>query len=439
MSDKQAHLFGDRRLSRNVVWNLLGTGAPMLVALVAIPVLVEGLGTARFGVLTLAWMVVGYFSLFDLGLGRAITKLVAERLGAGKDEEIPGIVWTAMSLMGALGVIGAIVITCLSPWLVGSVLEIPGELRPETLTAFYLLAVSIPIVIGTIGLRGVLEAHQRFGVVNIIRLPLGMFTFLGPLAVLPFSNSLSHIVLVLICARIISCFVYIIVCLKLFPELRKRVKLDSETTKRLLSFGGWMTVSNITAPLLLYLGRVLIIVMISAEAVAYFVTPYEVVITLLVIPGVLVTVLFPAFSHLFQTKRNDVAALYKKGMFYTFMVMLPLVLFVYIFAKDGLAWWINEEFSLNGYRVAQFLAIGVFINSFGHMSQALIQGYGRPDLTARLHLAELVIYIPYLWLLIDLYGINGAAIAWMIRVTISTLALSYFARRCISGSMPARY
>ena len=156
MSDKQKIWIGGRRLVRNVLWNLLGTGAPLFVAIVAIPMLIEGLGTARFGVLTLAWMVVGYFSLFDLGLGRAITKLVAERLGAGKDKEIPGIVWTAMSLMGALGILGAIVITCLSPWLVGGVLEIPEELQSETLTAFYLLAVSIPIVVSATGLRGIL-------------------------------------------------------------------------------------------------------------------------------------------------------------------------------------------------------------------------------------------------------------------------------------------
>ena len=199
-----------------------------------------------------------------------------------------------------------------------------------------------------------------------------------------------------------------------------------------------MTISNITAPLLLYLGRVLIVVLISAEAVAYFVTPYEVVIRLLIVPGVLVSVLFPAFTQLFQKDISDVSALYKKAMLSIFLVMLPIVLVVYTFAEVGLAWWINEEFSRNGYRVAQYLAIGVLINSFGHLSQALIQGYGRPDLTAKLHLAELVIYIPYLWLLIILYGINGAAIAWTIRVTISTSVLSYLAQKCISGLIPVK-
>ena len=63
-------------LARNTLWNLLGQVAPMSVALFAIPMLIRRVGTDRFGILTIAWMVVGYFSLFDLGLGRAMTNLV---------------------------------------------------------------------------------------------------------------------------------------------------------------------------------------------------------------------------------------------------------------------------------------------------------------------------------------------------------------------------
>ncbi|HIF19582.1 MAG TPA: flippase [Gammaproteobacteria bacterium] len=424
---------------RNILWNLFGTGTPLLAAFIAIPMLIEALGTSRFGVLTLAWLVVGYFSLFDLGLGRSITKLVAEKLGAGKEDEIPGVVWSGMLLIVTLGVLGAIIMLNLNPWLVGSVLKIPDELYLETLTAFYLLGASIPIVIFTTGLRGILEAHQRFDVVNIIRFPLGILTFFGPLAVLPFSNSLANIVLVLVFIRIIAWLAYLIICYKLYPELRQITRPDTSISKRLISFGMWMTVSNITGPVLLYLGRILIITMISTEAVAYFATPYEVVIRLLIIPGVLVSVIFPTLTHLFQKKPEDVATLYNKSLLYLFMVMLPVICVFYFFAEDGLAWWINTEFSQHGYRVAQYLSLGVFINSFGHISQALIQGYGRPDLTAKLHLVELVLYIPYLWLLIEQFGIDGAAIAWVIRVAISTVVLLYMARRCLSGLITVKY
>ena len=60
-------------LARNTILNVLGYGLPMLVAIFAIPLLVKGLGTERFGILTLAWVIIGYLSLFDLGLGRALT------------------------------------------------------------------------------------------------------------------------------------------------------------------------------------------------------------------------------------------------------------------------------------------------------------------------------------------------------------------------------
>ena len=66
----------------------------MAIALVTIPMLIEGIGRERFGVLTLAWIILGYFSLFDLGLGRALTRLAAEKLGLGLETSIPPLVRT---------------------------------------------------------------------------------------------------------------------------------------------------------------------------------------------------------------------------------------------------------------------------------------------------------------------------------------------------------
>src|SRR6266849_10669946 len=115
-NSRRGTLTGGRLLALNTFWNLVGTGAPMLVAVVCIPVLIRGLGKDRFGVLTLAWALIGYASLLDLGLGRALTQLVARKLGAGEDREVPALVWTSLLLMLLLGVLGAAVVGLLSPW-----------------------------------------------------------------------------------------------------------------------------------------------------------------------------------------------------------------------------------------------------------------------------------------------------------------------------------
>src|SRR5215472_13720195 len=92
------HLTSGRLLARNTTWSIAGLVLPMAAGLVAVPPLVRLLGVDRFGLLSLAWLVIGYFSLFDLGMGRALTKLVAHELGANREHSIPPLVWTSLLL-----------------------------------------------------------------------------------------------------------------------------------------------------------------------------------------------------------------------------------------------------------------------------------------------------------------------------------------------------
>ena len=410
-------------LARNTIWNLAGMGTPLFAALFSIPILIAALGADRFGILTLAWMVIGYFSVFDLGLGRALTKLVAEKLSARQEQAIPPLVWTAMTLMLVLGATGAVVVILISPWLTQSALKIPHILQEETLQSFYLLALSIPVVISTVGLRGILEAHQRFGMVNALRIPMGLLTFLGPLLVLPFSRSLLAITAVLIAFRVIGWVAHLLLCFKVMPTLRTNISIRGQNIRQLLHLGGWMTVSNIVGPLMVYLDRFLIGSMVSMSAVAFYVTPYELVTKFLLIPGALVAVLFPAFSASLVSDQKHAASLFQRGVKYTFLVLFPLILVTITLAHEGLGIWLNSEFATNGTKVLQWLAIGVFLNSLSHIPFAFIQSAGRPDITAKLHLIELPFYLLAIWWLLHTWGIVGAAIAWALRAAIDAFAL----------------
>jgi O-antigen/teichoic acid export membrane protein len=92
-------------------------------------------------------------------------------------------------------------------------------------------------------------------------------------------------------------------------------------------------------------------------------------------------------------------------------------------AHEGITLWLGVEFADNSSFVLQWLAVGVFINSIAQIPFALVQGAGRPDLTAKMHLIELPFYLLTLWWLLGVYGIKGAAIAWVVRAIIDTLIL----------------
>lgn len=435
----QDQLTQGTRLARNSLINFFGYGAPLVVAVFSIPIMIRGIGTDRFGVLSLAWVLIGYLSLFDLGLSRALTKLVAEKLGEGKDEDIPALIWTAVFLMFVLGMIVAIASWLCLPMLVRKFLNIPPVLQEESLHGFYLLILTLPLVIPSIGLRGVLDAYQRFDLSNAVRIPLGVYTFLSPLAVIPFSASLFPLIGVLVIGRLAGCFAHLIFCFRIVPEMSGRFVLKKDMMAMLFKFGSWMTVTNIIQPLMVYSDRFLIGSLVSMSAVAYYATPNEAVTKLWLFPIALTGVFFPAFSASFVQDRQHTAFLFDKGLNYIFAVLYPVSLIIITLANEGLNLWLGSEFALNSTRVLQWMTVGVFIHSLGQVPYSLIQGSGRPDLTGKLHIAEIPFYLAGLWWLVSLDGIIGAAIAWLIRIVLDAAIMFVMAVRLLKTSTNLRH
>ena len=417
-----------RLLARNAIWNLLGQSVPLVVAIFAIPLLIKGLGTDRFGFLTIVWMVIGYFSLFDLGLGRALTKLVAERLSSDKEQEIPPLVWTATALMLILGTVGGLILGLISPWLVYSMFKIPDELQSESLYALLILAASIPVCVVTAGFVGILAAKQRFDLITWVRIPTGALAYLSPIAVLPFSKSLVMVTAVLFLIRIITLLINLVQCLLVLPVLRVSFRIKRAVMRPLLSLGGWMTVTNVVSPLMVSLDRFFIGAIISVSAVAYYTTPFEAVTKLWTIPFSLTGVLFPAFAVSFLTDANRASKLFARGVKYIFLCLFPIILLIVAFSHEGLNLWLGEEFAQNSTSVLQLLAIGVLINSLAHIPFSYIQSAGRPDLTAKLHLVELPLYLVAVWWVVGAFGIVGVALVWTIRITVDAVAMFLISR-----------
>jgi O-antigen/teichoic acid export membrane protein len=428
------HLTSGRLLAKNTVWNLIGSGAPLLVAVVCIPILIRGLGKDRFGVLALAWALIGYASLFDLGLGRALTQLVAKKLGAGDDREIPSVVWTSLLLMLLLGAVGSGMVFGISHWLVERGLNVPATLQKETLQAFRALAISLPFVITTAGLRGLLEAHQRFKLINSLRIPMGVFTFAGPLLVLPFCKSLVPVVAVLVVGRIMAWVAHLLLCLRVAPELRRSITLDRAVLGPLLRFGGWTTVANIVNPALVSMDRFVVGAVLPVAMVGYYTAPFDAVTKLWMIPSSLTATVFPACSVLGTDRRKDLEILYSRSIKYLFLVLAPICLILFLFAGQIMQLWLGYDFGEKSTPVLRVLAIGVFVNCFAHVPFCFLQALGRPDTTASLFLIELAPYAAFLWLMVRYGGIAGAATAWSIRVAIELLLLVLLAWRMFSLS-----
>ena len=405
----------------------------MLAALPCVPFLVHSLGTERFGVFSLMAVVVGYAGLFDFGLGRTLARMSAHRLGADRAGEVSPLFWTSFGLLSGLGVMGSAVLVGIAPLLVQG-LGISPEYHGDVTRALGVLALSVPLSMFSAGFRNMLQAYKQFRTVSVISALSGSLNFVAPAIALIFFDSLVAVSAALLTSRALITAVYAARSFMGIPDIQApgRSSFDSGAARELLTFGGWMSVTNIIGPIFFYSDRVVLGFKHSAEAVAYYSTPYDVMVRVLMISAALIDVVFPEFSRWYGQGSDSVRRLYARVSRDLFVVVAPLALVLGLAAHSLLKLWLGIEFADNGFRVVQLMAFGIVLNSLARVSQALIQTSGRPSWTAGLQIAELALYLVYMPILIQRFSVNGAALSWVIRVTISFLALAYLARYCMT-------
>ncbi|MCX6563023.1 MAG: flippase [Candidatus Aminicenantes bacterium] len=417
-------------IARNTFMNLAGLALPVIVGVATIPLTIRLMGTERFGILSLAWVVFGYFSYLDLGLGMATTRFVAEALGKRDMEQIPRYFWTTVTFQAFMGFLGAAALSLSAPYLIDHVLNIPAGFIRESKTTFYLLAVSLPPVLVSASFRGALEARQRFDLVNLVKIPSSVLNYGLPSLGAALGLKLPGIIVLLIITRLLTLVVLIVLCFKVFPVLRRRFVFQSQALKPVLRYGIWVMVSNALGPILVYLDRFLIGALLTVTAVSFYTAPYEAVMRLGIVPYSLLMTLFPMFSALQGGGDEKLKRFFFRQSVKFLLVSMGFVAVILVFFADRfLGLYLGAEYALKGTLVFQIIAVGFFLYSLTIVPYGFLQGIGRSDLVAKFYLAELVVYVPLAWLTIRAWGIAGAALAWTTRVAMDMVLMFIAARK----------
>ena len=418
-------------LRRNIFWNLAGAGLPLLAGAAFIPYLVREAGVEVFGILTLVWALIGYFSLFDFGLGRALTQQVAQRLGAGRPGEVAALVKGGLGLTLATGLAGGALLGAFAQPLAIHGLSVSPALQHDVLLALLIAAISVPVTTVTVGLRGVLEAYEDFRDVNLLRILLGLANFgLPALSVLWFGPSLVPMVAGLMVARLVFCLAHWMLVRRRLPGGFGAATLEGVQLRRLLTFGAWMTVSNIVSPLMVTGDRFVISAMLGAVLVAYYTVPSEVMARVLILPAALTGALFPRLASLMTAADLGAARrIYLQCIAVVVAALMPACLVLGLGAHWGLSHWLGADFAERSAPVVSVLALGLLLNGIAFVPFAAVQAAGLARVTAQLHVAEALFYFPLLWFGLHEFGLIGAAMAWTIRVGIDLVLLLIVAHR----------
>ena len=408
-------------VAQNSVLNLLSNAVPILSGLISIPVIVRKLGPEQFGILSLSWAVLGYFTLLEMGMGRATTRFVSEAIAKEQENRIAGIIWTGMWVQTSLGVGSMILLWILTPYFT-SLLNISQPLIALAHETFFYVALSIPAALISIQLRGALEGSQRFGIVNSVQAFYNSALFLVPLFGVLIGLSLPWMVALVFLTRVLIVLIYLTFCLKTFPVLRSWPLPMRNSLEGLLKYGGWVMGTNISTLILLQVDRFLIGTFGSMSEVTFYTIPYEMVTRLFVIPGAIMAVVFPAVSVMEASGAHDrLEFLFHRTLKYILLMMGILITTVTIFSKNIITLWMGESVAIQSSPVFQILAIGVWATSLAYIPLSFLQAIGRSRITAQIRIWQIPPTILLIIVAVEHWGIMGAAYVWLIRALIDLL------------------
>ena len=414
-------------LKKNTIWNLAGSIIPLIAAAIFIPYTLRHLGDESFGVLTLIWALIGYFSLFDMGVGRALTYELSRLSSFTMSDQIPPTLRGGLLITTLAGAIGATIMLLLAHHLATSWLKITPGLQPDAELAFKIAAGGVILASLSSGLRGALEGLQKFGASNINKLVLGFSTFILPAVAIQFhGNRLSMIAAYLVGARLVT-------TIGAFGQLWNHLLAPGKSLTKshllgLIDYGFWVTISGIIGPLMVYGDRFFVSAAVGTAMLPLYAIPQEGLQRLLIFPGALCGALLPKLASHSVSEAGD---LFRKSERRVAIYMLAITSMAILLATPTLTFLISEKFAADALPIVVILALGIWINSIAFVPYALLHALRLPKLTAIFHCIELLMYAGTLWWLASQYGLIGAAVAWVLRVSLDLVLLQFAANRAL--------
>lgn len=422
-----------RRSRSHFAINLAGSLIPIAISLATVPIYLAAIGTARYGIVSVAWILLGYFGFLDFGLSRASANALA-RVGQGTRDERAPILVTAFALNLATGLVGSALLYVCARLFVAHGIQAPAGIIAELRPVLPYLAAMLPLGMIAGVATGALESREMFVASNTIStvgtvagqmLPLLAVSLAGP--------SLGVIIPALFFSRLLTILVSFALVFRVEGRLSP-FDFDRAWIGRLLHYGAWVTVTSLISPLLESLDQFLIAAMLGASAVAEYAVPMNLAMRSQVVATALARTLFPQLSRLSAAEAVVVMEEATIGLAYGFAAIIAPAIML---AHGFLTLWVGARIAAISAPVADILLLGAWANGVAFIPYAFLQGKGRPDLTAKAHMVEVIPFIAVLVGLTHVFGLPGAALAWTLRVAADLAILLWMSGRPVLRIVPA--
>lgn len=418
------------KIANNTIINLLYQIVSILIALIFIPISISALGVDLFGVYSLSITFLVLFNYLNFGIAPSTTKELSIKINKKEYSNINSIIFNSFIIMLIIGIIFLLFFTVASEYLASMFFQDKPTLQNQLKEFLFSIGLLSPLVFLILTQRAILESIQLFKITSFIKMLLNSIIFISPVIIYFNYFNIHDIFNVIILTYIVSIIYQFIFIFKMFL-LKYPLKFYIADQKKLLRVGIFIMVSGLLMAVLSYFDRYYIAYFLSASDVSYYTISFDTISRLNIIIWSIISVLFPALSAWYANNEMDKIRKYLSiGLKLSFFIFIFISSFFILFAHEILEIWIDSDFADNSALIFQLLSIGIIFNAISVIPSRALIAFGREKALVYLLLVEFLFYIFILLILLNIYGLVGVAISYIIKSVLQfILLMNYINKR----------
>lgn len=401
-------------VGRNILLNLIGRGVLTLLTLVITPLQVNLLGLEAYAVVGFISTLQIAFIALDLGLSSTVTRELASDQSPGRLQS-RDLLRTAATVYWLAAVVIGIVLAALAEpiatrWFTAS--ELDSELLEQSLRLIALyLALRWPTALYT----GVLAGLQRMDVLNAMQVGAASLRLIGGVAVLLYWRSLGAFLWWTALNALLEVVAYALACRRVHPAMPMWPGVSASAVGKVWRFSASMNVLTLSAVLIVQLDRLFLSKMLTLDDLGLYTLAYTVASTITLLVSAISTAVLPSLAAIRSkdspAELRDQYARADRAML--FVVGLPALALVF-HGEAILAVWINPAAAAGAAGPLALLAVGFWCSAVIANVYNVAVASGMLSRYLKVNLLGIGPYALGLYALIEHFGKNGAAGAWLL-------------------------
>lgn len=403
------------RLSRNIVYNVVGQGLVLVLGFIGVKFIFSHLGADAFGIIYFNIVLTGALTTaLELGVLSTTVREVSAHYATDR-AYVERLIRTASLFYWGLGIALLVGIVVAAPLLVERWVNLKSIDPGTAATMLRYLSITTLITLPRALYSSLFQGRQRMELNNSIDVGASAIQQIGVIVILARGGDAFDAVRWIAAAAVISTATYMFIVSRMFGARVLVPAYYADVLKRNVHFTAHMGALSALNMVLLQFDRIAVSKLLSIASVGYYSFASTVVVRISFAATAVSQAALPSFSSLLHAgDLSESQRQYRKLLDLLGYGLVPLYAAALFAAIPVYTYVFNRPTALLLLAPTALLSLGFFMYSTVTVPYTFSVAAGRPDIATRSYVLALLVVVPVTTTLTFFFGMTGAACSWLV-------------------------